>query len=149
MQDSVHSIEVHSAGIVAHPEKPFPTTLSTLLSYGIDAHYHHQTRLTKQVLDAHDVVIAMAQNHVDFIRQNFQREVPLFNEVTIGEKTSVLDVDDVTEDWTKYIEVTKQHIIRTVTYIYDHTPLVYHYLKNQCQRPKRKIPRVHRQPARV
>jgi protein-tyrosine phosphatase len=120
---------VHSAGIVAHPESPHRTTLEMLQSFHLDASHHEQTKLSQDVLDNYDLVIAMALNHQTWIKEHFHRDVPLFNEIVIGKQTSVLDIEDVVPHPEETPDQEQQHIRWTVTYIHDHIPKIYEYIK--------------------
>lgn len=130
-QQGEKNIIVHSAGIEAEPEEPRPETLIALQSFGLDASGHRQTKLTQEILDGSDIVIAMALNHQIFIKNNFNREVPLFNEIAMGAKISVPDIGNVVRDAEQHPAEEKRFIIKNVTYIHDHIPAVYRYVKKR------------------
>lgn len=112
---------VSSAGIVAHKEDPRLMTISTLASFGINVN-HKQTKLTKEVFDSCDIAVAMAKNHQEFIKKNFNVDVPLFNEVCFGKKTSVKDLDDVILDWATNDKAANEYVREIVIYIHDSIP---------------------------
>ena len=123
-KSNIKNILVSSAGIVAKPENPDPVTIKTLEEFGVLVDGHKQTKLTAEIVKDYDLIIAMAENHQEFIRTNFNIEVPLFNELTINKKTSVLDLDDVIEDYKTNRKATEEFIRITVKHIFNSTPLL-------------------------
>lgn len=131
-KNNLNGVTTASAGIHAHPEPVHPVVKGTLEGYGIDISPHKQTKLNQEMMDEHDIVIAMAQNHVDFIKENFGAEVPLYNEIIGKGKTSVIDACDefdLNED-DLFGDKVGHYIQEIVEYIHDSVPGVYkHYSK--------------------
>lgn len=121
-REKLGSIFVSSAGTIAHPEPPHPKTIETLASFGIDATPHVQTKLTREVLEKHDIIIAMAKYHQEFIKANFGLDAPLYNEAIFGESTSVPDIDESVPDHRTNPEAEEKHVVKTVEYIHKTTP---------------------------
>jgi len=124
--------EVGSAGIVADPEVVDPTVLETLSELGIDALAHQQRRLTREMLGNYDAVVGMAENHTAFIKEHFNyAHAVLFNDLAVGEQTSIWDVEDEVPDHLHNRPAVEDKLRRTVQYIHDKTPEVY---KNASER---------------
>jgi protein-tyrosine-phosphatase len=129
-KEGIKGIEVRSAGIIAAPEPVNAFIVSELKGvYGIDASSHKQTRLTKELLQSSDVVIAMAEYHQKFIKEHFGSDVPLFNEFCYGKSVSVWDIDDVIPDWEKNLKAVHNHFRKTIKYIHDSMPILVKKLK--------------------
>ena len=116
-QHKITDFEVSSAGIVAKFQEPDPFLLQDLKQRKIDISVHRQRKLTKEILDQQDIVIAMGQNHKDFIWKKRKRRVFLFNELAYNKKTPVRDVEEVmspeqitTESRDKYEDHVVKHI---------------------------------------
>jgi diadenosine tetraphosphate (Ap4A) HIT family hydrolase/protein-tyrosine-phosphatase len=117
---------VSSAGIVAHPQDPHPYTLKTLHTCGVTSFSHKQQRLTKKHLESFDVVVAMAQNHVDCIKEQLDHShVLLFNDLAFGKRTSIPDIEDVVLDYATNKAAVNRFVAKIVSYIAKHIPRVY------------------------
>ncbi|MFH1248709.1 MAG: hypothetical protein V1660_00995 [archaeon] len=119
--NNITRINVSSAGIIAKKEPPDPKTLEELRKRGIDGSGHKQTKLTKDILEKQDVVIAMSRTHQDFIYEKFRHYAVLFNELAEGKKTSVNDINELVPNHHKNRKGVERHIERTVKHIYDST----------------------------
>ena len=53
----------------------------------------------RELVEAADLVIAMGLDHQTFIREQFERETPLFNQVCLGRDQPILDIHEVMPDW--------------------------------------------------
>lgn len=116
------SYRVGSAGIVAKPQTIHPVIYHRLIQKGADPSAHTQRLLTQQlVLDA-DVIIAMSHTHRDFIQQQFSVTVPLFNEVSLGQATSILDLHEALPDWEQDVERSHAYLESVVNHIWDAAP---------------------------
>ena len=51
---------------------------------GADLTRHIPRQLTTELVEAADLVIAMGRDHQNFIREQFGRDVPLFNQICLG-----------------------------------------------------------------
>jgi protein-tyrosine-phosphatase len=62
--NSIDSIEVHSAGIIAHSwESPYSWTFDKLKEFGVMDFNHKNRKVSKEILDLSDVIISMALIH--------------------------------------------------------------------------------------
>ncbi|MHB8860125.1 MAG: arsenate reductase/protein-tyrosine-phosphatase family protein [Minisyncoccota bacterium] len=123
--------EVSSAGIAAAPEPVDPKTLETLRELGVDASDHRQKKLTQDMLHEYDVVVGMAENHIEFMKSEFNYKYSmLFNELVSGEKTSVTDIDEI-PDYQTNRQAVEEKIERTVKGIFEDIPSLF---KNVSER---------------
>jgi len=117
--------EVGSAGIVADPASIDPKTLEVLQEFGIEHFAHEQKKLTREMLGHYDAVVAMAQDHVEFMRSQFgYRHAVLFNDLASEEKVSIRSVDDMPNDSTPRA-VLEEFIEHTVRHIHKKTPALF------------------------
>ena len=119
---NIKDFEVASAGIRAQPQEPHIETLRTLYSLGIEKIDHKQQKLTDDIIEKYDIIIAMGKDHKSFIKKEFGYVVPLFNEVAIGKKTAVLDVHEKIPDWTRQKEKANKHFHDTLIHIDESMP---------------------------
>ncbi|MFP4656017.1 MAG: hypothetical protein ACLFNK_00370 [Candidatus Woesearchaeota archaeon] len=75
-EDKGMKLDISSAGTVATPQQPDPVTLETLRSFGVADISHRQTRLSRELIEDNDLVIAMGTDHKEFIKDNFGMDVP-------------------------------------------------------------------------
>jgi len=101
MKDNeIDNYEVISAGTVAKKEPADPVTLKSLNSIGIDASNHIQTKLSRELLAKSDVVVAMADYHLEFMKKELgYPNAILFNELVNKKKINVDDINDVIPDF--------------------------------------------------
>lgn len=113
---------VGSAGIEARPQPGHPLVAARLREKGADASGHVQRKLTDDLLTGADLVVAMGFDHRDFIRLNFGREVPLFNQICYEKDEPVLDVGEAIPDWESRQEEARIYTLRVIDYIWDAIP---------------------------
>ena len=123
---NVKNISVKSAGITAKPQLVDDQTLKFLKLKGIDASKHKQIKLSKEMINNFDLIIAMHKEHQDFIQNNFGVYVPLFNEIALGKSTSIEDVGEAHADDSEYV---KNHTKNTVEHIYKNTEKIFNYIR--------------------
>jgi len=116
--NSIEDVEVGSAGCIAKWELSDPATLKALTELGIDASGHKQRKIDKRMVNRADLIIAMAQDHHDYIAQHFAKIAPLFLDVAYGYDESIWDREDVNMEDERYCK-------ETVMKIHDAIPNVY------------------------
>ena len=89
---------IGSAGTSAAFQVIRPALLELLSKRGITPRNHRQRKLSQEMFQTYDLVVAMAHSHQDYIKAVFGCEVPLFKEVCFGVKESVQDVDEAVTD---------------------------------------------------
>jgi protein-tyrosine-phosphatase/diadenosine tetraphosphate (Ap4A) HIT family hydrolase len=124
-QNNLKGWRVSSAGIIAKPEPIDPETLAVLRGLGIKNIRHHQKKLTKGLLDRHDIIVALAENHVNFIKRKFGRQALLFNELAVGRRTSIWDIEDEVPDWQTNRPAEDRKIDATVNNIHAKIPRLF------------------------
>ncbi|MCS6288133.1 MAG: low molecular weight phosphatase family protein [Nitrospira sp.] len=113
---------IGSAGIEASPQEIHPEVLAGLLEKGVDPSRHRQRKLTRDLIEATDVVIAMGRNHQAWIRGEFGREVPLFNHVCYGIDQSILDIHEIIPDWRDRPDRSRDYLRFVIDHIWDGVP---------------------------
>lgn len=113
---------VGSAGIEARPQPVHPLVSARLREKGADSSGHVQRKLTGELLAGAGLVVAMGCDHRDFIRRNFGREAPLFNQVCYEKEEPVLDVGEAVPDWEHNQEAARAYTLWVIDYIWDAMP---------------------------
>lgn len=113
---------VESAGIEAKPQTIHPVIRARLIQKGADPSAHVQRRLTQDMIDRVALIIAMGQDHREFIQRTFGRTVPLFNEVSCGNETSILDLHEALPDWERDPEKARNYVESVVDHIWNAAP---------------------------
>ncbi|HXV68821.1 MAG TPA: low molecular weight phosphatase family protein [Nitrospira sp.] len=130
---STDQYRVESAGIEATPQTIHPIIRVRLLQKGADPSAHVQRTLTRDVLERADFIIAMGQNHRAFIQEHFGRTAPLFNEVSFGRATPILDLHEAFPDWEQDLRRARDYVESIVDQIWDAAPALVtrlpHYLR--------------------
>ena len=90
---------VSSAGIDAKLQPVHPWVQAQLREKGVDPTTHVQRQLTEELIETADFVIAMGRNHQIFVREQFGRDIPLFNQVCRGQDQPILDLHEAIPDW--------------------------------------------------
>jgi protein-tyrosine phosphatase len=115
-------IHVSSAGTDDYPHVVGPYTRSYLLERGFDVSSHRRRTLTREILDASHLVVAMSTDHQAAIRRRFARDVPLFLEVC-GEAPEWLpDIEDVIPDYRTNRTAVEAHVRKTIDRIIELAP---------------------------
>ncbi len=113
---------VGSAGIEASPQPMHPLIDARLREKGADPSYHVQRRLTQELLDTTDVLVAMGLDHREFIRQRFRQEALLFNEICHGAEESVLDIHEAVPDFARNPDAALTYAARAIDHIWKSIP---------------------------
>lgn len=113
---------VGSAGIEAKPQPLHPMIVEYLRAKGADPSAHVQRKLTRELLDNVDLAVAMGFDHRDFIRAQFSRDVPLFNQVCFGREEPVQDVHEVLPNWESDMAAARAYVQSVVDHIWDSAP---------------------------
>ena len=116
---------VGSAGTHAAPQSIDPKVVETLREGGMDPAGHEQRQLTGEMLKGYDVVVGMAEDHIEFMKSEFGYRYALpFNELSRGEKTSVRDIDEVPDSESNR-QAVEEKLERTVTEICGNIPALF------------------------
>jgi protein-tyrosine-phosphatase len=122
-KNNIKDWSVSSAGIIAEKAQIDPKVICTLNILGIKSINHRQKRLDLNDLKNNDIVVAMAENHANFIRERFNfSSIFLFNELAVNKKTSILDVEDEVADYRTNRRAVEEKLERTVIEINEKIP---------------------------
>lgn len=116
------SYRVESAGIEAKANPIHPVISKRLIQKGTDPSAHIPQRLTRKLIDQNDLIIAMGLGHREFIRKQFGLNVPLFNEVSFGEETPILDLHEALPDWERDIDEARAYVESVIDHIWESIP---------------------------
>ncbi|MEI7563567.1 MAG: HIT domain-containing protein [bacterium] len=130
-QHKITDFVVSSAGIEASPKTVDPYLVADLKKRNIDVSKHQQRKLSKELLDQQDIVIAMGQNHKDFIWNNWKRRVFLFNELAYNKKTPVLDIEEKIPANKRNEDAREKYEKAVVDHIQKWTPAVFSSLNER------------------
>jgi len=117
------SIKVASAGIRAESDISKYSTIhfKIMNELNIDTTDFKRTLFDEKYFKEYDIIIAMSELHRDYIKEQYNREIPLFNEVYNGQKTAVNigapDSEDFMEQMNKlvhYFYIATPSIIRNI-----------------------------------
>ena len=113
---------VESAGIKASPQSVPLVVCHPLIQKGIDPSAHIPQALTKELIDRVDLIIAMSLNHREFIQRQFGLTVPLFNEVSLGKETPILDLHEALPDWERDLVQARDYVQSVIDHIWASVP---------------------------
>jgi protein-tyrosine-phosphatase len=113
---------VSSAGIVVKPQSVHDWVQTRLREKGADTTTHIQRQLTKELVEAADLVIAMGRDHQVFLRERFGRNVPLFNQVCLGQDRPILDLQEMIPDWETDPERARAYVWSVIDVIWAAAP---------------------------
>jgi protein-tyrosine phosphatase len=113
---------VSSAGIDAKPQPMHTWVQGRLREKGADPTTHVQRQLTRELVEAADLVLAMGRDHQAYIREQFGRDVPLFNQVCLGHDKPVLDLHEVMPEWERDPERARAYVWSVIDMIWATAP---------------------------
>ena len=123
------SCVVGSAGIDIKPQSVHAWVRTKLREKGADASHHTQRQLTKELVESADLVVAMGRDHQDFIRQQFGRDVPLFNQICLGHDTPILDLHEAIPDWETDPDRARAYVCSVIDVIWVTVPAILSHLR--------------------
>ncbi|MFA5745849.1 MAG: hypothetical protein WCX73_00865 [Candidatus Pacearchaeota archaeon] len=88
-------IKVASAGIIAKKQEIHPIVREELDKFKIDYSKHKQRKVTRKILDSSDIIISMAKVHQKFLKEKFNTDSILFNEICFNKDEDFLDYPDI------------------------------------------------------
>jgi protein-tyrosine phosphatase len=123
-QGSNHLYSVGSAGIEAKPQTIHPWIQHYLWKKGVDLSQHVQRKLTRELLEETDLVLAMSRDHQTFIRQEFGIGVPLFRQICAGRDEPILDLHEVHPNWEQDLSLARTYVSSVIDMIWDDVRLL-------------------------
>jgi histidine triad (HIT) family protein len=116
----IKDISISSAGTRARGTHVDPPVDKSLRRLGYDPSSHISRKITKKIATDADLIIAMAKEHQDFIKENYGIYSPLFNEIALDKNTSIPDVEEVVDPSDK--KAVYSYVDKTVRYICKNIP---------------------------
>jgi protein-tyrosine phosphatase len=116
------SYVVSSAGIDAKAQSMHEWVLARLREKGVDPTSHIQRQLTEELVTAADIVIAMGRNHQAFIREEYEQDVHLFNQICLGHDKPILDLHEAIPDWETNPERARAYVCSVIDIIWTTAP---------------------------
>ena len=116
------SCVVSSAGIDAKPQSMHAWVQARLCEKGADLTTHVPRQLTKELVQAADLIIAMGRNHQAFVREQFGRDIPLFNQVCLGHDQPILDLHEVMPNWESDPAQARSYVCSVIDVIWATAP---------------------------
>jgi protein-tyrosine phosphatase len=113
---------IASAGTEDRAVRVPPEVSEYLKEKRFDVSAHRRRTLTKEILDAAHLPIAMSLDHRDFIRTHFGRSVPVFLECCGGAAEPLLDLEEAVADYRINRAASLAHIQQTIDRIVELTP---------------------------
>jgi len=113
---------VSSAGIDVKPQSVHDWVQTRLREKGADTTTHVQRQLTRELVEAADLVIAMGRDHQVFLREQFGHDVPLFNQVCLGHDRPILDLHEMIPDWETDPERARAYVCSVIDSIWATAP---------------------------
>ncbi|TKB33717.1 MAG: hypothetical protein E8D51_05725 [Nitrospira sp.] len=113
---------VSSAGIDAKLQPMHAWVQGRLREKGADPTTHVQRQLTQELVEAADLILAMGRDHQAYIREQFGRDVPLFNQACLGHDKPVLDLHEVMPEWERDPERARAYVWSVIDMIWATAP---------------------------
>ena len=113
---------VGSAGIDAKAQSMHAWVQDRLSEKGADPATHVPRQLTKELVEAADLVIAMGRNHQAFVRERYGRDIPLFAQVCLGQDQPILDLHEVLPDWESDPAQARSYVCSVIDVIWTMAP---------------------------
>ena len=89
---------------------------------GCDLVTHEPRKLSRDLLDKTTLPVAMGFNHQDFLRETFNREVRLFNEVCFQKREPILDLHEALPNWQSDLKASRAYVLSVIDYIFTAMP---------------------------
>jgi len=130
-KNHIQGIKVSSAGIGLVKGSVHEYVIDRLKHYGIKLN-HKTTKLTLELIKENDLILARNKNHQEYIKDKFNLDVPLFNEIVYHKKEGILDADEMYPEFkTQPLEgeKLKKYIGYVLDYIHDSIPKLVENIK--------------------
>ena len=121
--NNIIGINAVSAGTECSYEGVNPAVVKGLSRYGIDVSVHEQRKLSEKDVDEADILVVMGEAQKEFMKKNYNIDVPYYNKVCSNIDEPLLDVEETPEVHNRSDEAA--YIINTINYIHDTIPMFY------------------------
>jgi hypothetical protein len=99
-----------------------PEIFEYLLQKGLDVRAHRRRTLTREMVDAAHLIIAMSLDHRDFVRDRFGRVVPVFLECCGDAAEALLDIHEAVPNYRSNSAAGVAYLRGTMDRIVELTP---------------------------
>jgi len=131
-KNKIKGWEVFSAGVVAKKEPVDPEVLADLKKLGVKDLHHTQHKLNAKILKTFDLVVAVAQDQIDFMKKHFNyNDAVLFNELVKDQEKSIWDIEDTVKDYVHNRGGVERQMDKTIQYIHDSIPRLVQEINNR------------------
>ncbi len=113
---------ISSAGIEAKPQPVHEWVKHCLQEKGADVSGHRQRRLTGELVEETDLIVAMSRNHQEFLRREFGRHAPLFKQLCYGRDEPIPDLHEQYPDWEQDIVRARRYVVSIIDMIWTDLP---------------------------
>lgn len=124
---------ISSAGVTARKQPIKPEIISTIKELGVKKTKHKQRKLTKRILKKQNITIAMAKDHLKYIKDKGYTNVYLFNELSTNKKTSILDIHEEIKDYKTNPKKVSQKIEKTIKEINAGIPKLFQVISRKLE----------------
>ena len=114
--NKIKDIEVASAGVTGNnPQNILYEVKEELLTLGIDCSPHRRRKLNQEHFTNFDLIVSMAKDHQDYIKEKFNYKSPLFYEVCYNKKIPVKDNNEALEETGGFMdEMYDRQMVRNI-----------------------------------
>lgn len=113
---------ISSAGIDARPQPVHEWVKHCLQAKGADVSGHLQRRLTRELVEETDLIVAMSRNHQEFLQREFGRHAPLFKRLCYGRDEPILDLHEQYPDWERDPVLARRYVVSIIDMIWTDLP---------------------------
>lgn len=132
-QHKINDFYVSSAGTNPHFEGIDANVIKKLAQLGIDASLHVPRKIDEHIIKNNDIIVSMSTDHKEFLKENFNIDSYLFNEIAYNLKTPILDNWEVIKDYKTNKSAFDDYNSQVVEYIYVSMPYFVKNLINMLQ----------------
>jgi protein-tyrosine-phosphatase len=113
---------IGSAGIEAKAQEVHEWVKHCLREKGADVSGHVPRRVTRELLQETDLVVAMSRDHQAFIKQAFGRDAPLFKQLCYGRDDPIPDLHERYPNWEQDLTLAQAYVTSVIDMIWDDIP---------------------------
>lgn len=112
-KEKISNIEVDSVGtsVSGSIDGYSMAHIEYMRELGMNIPLHQRKQLDKSFINSSTKLVAMAPVHQDFVKENFDIEIPTFNQILTGENTPIhVDANNINESLKKLVDFFRENI---------------------------------------